>query len=236
MIKNPRHERILSVLKQSKEVSVKELCSILYLSPATVRRDLTALEEKGLLKRNFGGAVLVESFSDQLPLSIRSAKNISQKKKLCERAAAYVSDGDTVFIDASSTTYFLPYYLKGKQDITVITNSPPLCMLLSELRIRSLCTGGEMLTGSVALAGVDAERFINGIRADAFFFSARGYEPDGGVISDSSKGERDIKSAMLKNSKRSYFLCDLSKLGETHPYKVCSACDITAAVTEADEI
>lgn len=235
MAQNPRHEHILSILRKDKEVSVKELCSLLYLSPATVRRDLSALERQGLLKRSFGGAVLVETYSDQLPLSIRSAKNISQKKRICERAAAYVSDGDTVFVDASSTTYFLPLYLKGKQDITVITNSPSLCLLLSELRMRSICTGGEMLTGSVALAGGDALRFTEGIRADKFFFSARGYQPEGGIISDSSKGERDVKIAMLKNSREAYFLCDESKKGIVFPYKVCSREDVARIISEADD-
>ena len=236
MTKNPRHDHIVAILDKKKEVSVKELCSMLYLSPATVRRDLAALERQGLIKRSFGGASIVENYSDQLPLSIRSAKNIQQKKKLCERAAAQVDDGDTVFIDASTTTYFLPLFFKDKRDVTVITNSPSLCMLLSDLKIRSFCTGGEMLTGSVALAGVDAIRFIEGIRADKFFFSARGYDVKSGVISDSSKGERDVKLAMIKNAEKSFFLCDVSKFGEAYPYKITRADRIFKIITEITEI
>ena len=236
MTKNPRHEQIVSILRENKEVSVKELCALLYLSPATVRRDLTALERQGILKRSFGGAVLVEAFSDQLPLSIRSAKNITQKKKLCERAASYVEDGDTLFVDASTTTYFLPLYLKNKNDITVITNSPSLCLLLSELKIRSICTGGEMLTGSVALAGVDALLSIDGMHADKMFFSARGYDLKSGAISDSSKGERDVKIAMLKNSDRSYFLCDSSKYGEVYAYKIIHGDRVSKIITDSLDI
>ena len=236
MTQNPRHDRIVEILAEKKDVSVKELCSMLYLSPATVRRDLSALEHKGLIKRSFGGASLIESFSDQLPLAIRSSENITRKKKLCERAAALIANGDTVFIDASTTTYFLPFYLKEKKDITVITNSPSLCMLLSDLKMRNICTGGEMLTDSVALVGADAIKFIEGIHANKFFFSARGYDIDSGIISDSSKGERDVKIAMLKNSRSAYFLGDSSKEGSIYAYRVALAEQITALITEHDKI
>ncbi len=199
-------------------MTVKEICAALYYSPATVRRDLTELEGRGLLKRSFGGAVLTEHYPEQLPLAIRAAKHIAAKKHLCARAAALICDGDTLFIDASSTTYFLAPLLKSYRDLTVITNNPHLSVALSELKIHNLCTGGEMLNDSIALVGSDTLRFIRGIRAHKCFFSARGLTE--GEISDSSKEERDVKIAMLERSEQSYFLCDGSKLGLRFPYTV----------------
>ncbi len=232
MLQNQRREKIIELLRLRKEITVKELCACLYLSPATVRRDLTALEREGVLKRSFGGASLVEVFSDQLPLIIRSKENIQAKKRLCERGAALVEEGDTIFIDASSTTYFLPNYLKGVKDITVVTNNPHLSVLLSELKIRSLCTGGEMLHDSIALVGVDTLRFLDGIYADKCFFSARGYDENEGIISDSSKAERDVKLKMLENSRQRFFLCDSSKLGSRFPYEICHSKAVDGMILE----
>ena len=230
MLRLQRQNDILQLLKKEKELTVKELCAALYCSPATVRRDLCELEQKGLLKRSFGGAVLNESFFDQQPLYVRGVDRISEKQRICAKAAQLLHGGETVFIDASTTTYFLAPYLKEVPELTVITNNPHLNIVLSEMHVRNFCTGGEMLTSSIALVGSKTERFVRGIRADAFFFSARGVCD--GQIFDSSKGERDIKIAMLAHSARHYFLCDSKKLGKAYPYVITDEKNIDLTVTE----
>ena len=230
MLQLQRRNDIMELLKREKEMTVKELCAALYCSPATVRRDLSELEGKGLVKRSFGGAVLNESFFDQQPLSLRGVKSISEKQKICAKAAKLIKSGETVFIDASSTTYFLAPHLKEIPDITVITNNPHLNIVLSQMNVNNYCTGGKMLNSSIALAGSEAERFIGGIRADSFFFSARGF--GGGRIFDSSKEERDIKIAMLENSAKHYFLCDTSKFDRAYPYIITDEEHIDEIITE----
>lgn len=230
MLQLERQNDILRLLNEKKELTVKELCALLYCSPATVRRDLEALEKKGALKRSFGGAVLSESFSDQIPLFLRSAKRIPEKKRICAKAAAFFRPGTTVFVDASSTTCFLAPYLRNIPELTVITNNPHLNIRLSECGIHNLCTGGEMLNGSIAMAGSDAIRFVESIHADAFFFSARGVCD--GEISDSSKAERDIKTAMAERAAHLYFLCDTSKHGLRFPYTVARLSDMDAVIDE----
>ena len=220
----------MSLMRERKEMTVKELCAVLYQSPATVRRDLSALENQGLIKRSYGGAVLTETFSDQLPLAIRSAKNIAAKKRICAKAAKLIENGDTLFIDASSTTYFLAHHLKTFSDLTVITNSPHLCITLSELKIRNHCTGGVMLEDSLALVGYDAERTVSGILANKCFFSARGY--NGRFISDTSKSERDLKIAMLEHSDKSFFLCDSSKKDLKFPYVIADVKSVDGVIDE----
>lgn len=226
MLQIKRQNDLMHLLREHKELTVKELCALLFSSPATIRRDLRELEEKGLLKRSFGGAVLVEDYSNQLPRDLRYSTNIQQKKLLCSRAAQLVHDGDTIFIDASSTTYFLAPHLKKYKELTVITNNPSLCLLLSQMKIHNLCTGGEMLNDSFALVGREAERFVSRIHAHKCFFSARGYTD---FISDSSRPERDIKEEMLANSDLSVFLADASKKGNAYPYPI-------ANITKIDEI
>lgn len=230
MLQLQRQKELMELLRAHKNLSVKELSAALFASTATVRRDLAALEKEGLLRRSFGGAVLAESFPDQLPLPLRAAEHLAQKKKIASRAAECINPGDTVFLDASSTTYFLCPHLTAVPGLTVITNSPCVCTELASLHVRTFCTGGELLQGSVALCGSDAERYVSDIRADACFFSARGYA--GGLLSDSSKAERDIKRAMLEHTKRRYCLCDTSKAELSFPYVIIRESELDSMITD----
>lgn len=218
MLQTERYNRIMVILKERKNITVKELCSLLYASPATIRRDLDILERRGLLKRSYGGAAINETFPTQVPLSVRSSSNQSEKRKIAAKAVDLIRPGDTIFMDASSTTYFMVPYLRNIQDLTVITNNPNISLTLAEYKIRNFCTGGEMLNDSVALCGNHAEQFVRGIRANWVFFSSRGF--DGEVITDSSKSERDIKNAMIECSQKKVYLCDKHKEGKTYPYVI----------------
>ena len=230
MLQLERQQDILRLLQLQKSMTVKELCDALHASPATVRRDLSALEQAGLLSRSFGGAVLNEVFPDQRPFSVRAGEQTAQKKRIAAKAAALIHGGETVFLDASTTTHFLVPHLGGIPDLTVITNSPHTCVALAEQGVRSICTGGELLTGSLALVGSDAERFVRGIRAHVCVFSARGLCD--GEITDSSKAERDLKLAMLESAGRSILLCDSSKVGARYPYLVAHLSQVDAVVDE----
>ena len=230
MLQLQRQNDILQCLKKEKEMTVKELCAALYCSPATVRRDLAELEKQGLIKRSFGGAVWNDSFFDQQPLSVRGVQNVAEKQRICAKAAQFLHPGETIFIDASSTTCFLASHLKNVPDLTVITNNPHLNVLLSQMKVRNYCTGGEMLNSSIALVGSEAERFVRGIRADACFFSARGVFRGG--IYDSSKEERDIKIAMLEHSRKHYFLCDSAKFDNAYPYLITHQELLEETITE----
>lgn len=79
MLQLKRQQDILSLLGEHKSMTVKELCAVLYASPATIRRDLAEMERAGLLRRSFGGAVLTESYPDQMPLAVRASDRITEK-------------------------------------------------------------------------------------------------------------------------------------------------------------
>ena len=224
MLQTERYNRIMAILKEKKNITVKELCSILYASPATIRRDLELLERRGLLTRSYGGAVLNETFPSQVPLSVRTSQNQAEKKKIAAKAASFIKPGETIFMDASSTTYFMIPYLRNIPDITVITNNPNISLALAEYKTRNFCTGGEMLNDSIAFAGNHAEQFVRGIRANWLFFSSRGY--DGDVMTDSSKSERDVKRAMLECANKKVYLCDKHKENKTYSYVIADTMNV----------
>lgn len=220
MYDSERREQILAILETEHRASVKVLAERLYASPSTIRRDLASLETEGRLRRTHGGALRCGDYQRQVPLAVREADHIAGKRKIAEKAAALIRDGDTIFLDASTTTGFLVPMLTRFRDLTVLTNSPKTSMALTSIDCRSYCTGGELLSGSVAYVGLMAASAFRGMRADICFFSARGCA-DTGEICDSSPEECFIKRVMLEQTARRVFLCGSEKRGRSYAYVIC---------------
>lgn len=233
MFNTERQEAILNLVIQKKSVSVKKLSELLYVSQPTIRRDLTELERQGKVMRTHGGVVLRKVADSEVPLVFREEQNNLSKRAIAEKASRMIHDGDVIFLDASSTASYLIPYLEKFKDIIVITNSPKTSIRLGEKRIKNYCTGGLLLLHSIAYVGSDAEKFISNINADILFFSSRGITHDG-VITDSSIEESTIRKAMLKNSAKSYFLCDSTKIGQKYMYNVANTREIDGVITELD--
>lgn len=226
-----RQEEIINLLEKVRSISVKKLAEALYVSQPTIRRDLSALEEQGKVKRTHGGVVLRKSSDIEIPLLLREDQNNMAKKAIAEKASALIQNGNVIFLDASSTAAYLIPYLEKFDDIIVVTNSPKTSLLLGERKIKNYCTGGLLLVHSIAYVGSETEKFISNINADLFFFSSTGYM-ENGTISDSSEREAAIKKAMLKNSQKSYYLCDNSKKNKKYAFNICSVNDVDGIIVE----
>ncbi len=228
-----RHAEILSILEKHKSISVLKLSELLYVSAPTIRRDLTHLENQGLVLRTHGGVILRQTSESEIPLMLREDQNNLSKKIIAKKAAEYINNGDVIFLDASSTVSNIIPFLKQYSDIIVITNSPKTSIRLGEENIKNYCTGGLLLLHSIAYVGNEAEKFISNINADIFFFSSRGYLQDG-YITDSSIEEAAIKKAMMKNSDKIFYLCDNSKKNTKYMYNICHVNDVTAIINESN--
>lgn len=226
-----RQEQIMKILETSKSISVTKLAQLLYVSQPTIRRDLSVLEEQGKVQRTHGGVVLRKVSDAEIPLMFREDQNNSSKKAIAQKAAQYITDGNVIFLDASSTVSYLIPHLEKFHDIIVVTNSPKTSMKLGERKIKNYCTGGLLLMHSVAFVGSEAEKFIANINADVFFFSSRGYMKNG-MITDSSEMEVNVKKAMLKNANKSYYLCDSSKENRKYAFNICGVKDIEDIIDE----
>lgn len=231
MYPSQRQEQILALLKEEKSISVHKLAKLLFTSESSIRRDLAALQDLGKLKRTFGGAVLFESAEKEVSLMYRSTQNMQAKARIAEKAAVYLADGMTIFLDASSSAAQMLPHLKKFKDITVITNSPQTSMQLGEMKIRNYCTGGLLLRHSIAYVGGGAEDFIQRFHADLLFFSCRGFSPECG-LTDSMEEEARIRQIMMRRSRRKIFLCDSSKYNRTFPYRICDVQDVDAVISE----
>ena len=225
MLEYTRQDLIMTYLREHQTATVVNLAKRLYASEATIRRDLTILEKKGMIKRLHGGAVLIDDVQRELPLYLREQQNIQAKKSIAAKAAGYLEDGQVIFLDASSTAMFLIPYLESRQNLTIITNGLKTAQELSRLAHKTYGTGGLMLHNSAAYVGPYAEEFVRKFNADIFFFSSRGILEDG-RITDASSEETHIRQVMLQNSRTHIFLCDRSKLGQSYCYNLGSAKDM----------
>jgi len=168
-----REEQILNALLEKDSVRVQELADKLYISVPTLRRDLAKLESMGKIIRTHGGAKLRKSPADkQIPLALREQEQNIAKDVIGQRAAELVTDGDIIMLDASTTAYSIIPYLADFNNLIVITSSAKAAVLLGQMGIQTICTGGRMITHSFAFIGDDAERTVRSYNADIAFSPA----------------------------------------------------------------
>lgn len=223
MIQYQRQREILNKLETQQAISIRRLAKELFTSESTIRRDLNALEQMGLVRRVYGGVVLAKYSGVDMPAMHREQENHAQKQEIAAQAARLVRDGMSIFLDAATTTSCIVPYLSGYKNLTVVTNSLLITQKLGELgdgSIRLLCTGGQYIPHNKAFGGTAALRMIESVRADLMFFSSRGISLDG-EITDTSELETEVRQAMLARAKRKVFLCYDSKIGQQYVFKLC---------------
>ncbi len=204
---------------------------ILYVSEPTVRRDLTELDSKGLIKKVYGGAVLPEGAETLIPFVFRENEKSAAKTAMGKKASELVEDGMVVLLDGSTSAFHLIPFLAQKKDLTVVTSGAKTALALAEAGLCNYCTGGKMLNNSYSYVGAQAERFVTGINADICFFSCRGVSEDG-LVSDPSVEEVNLRRVMIERSRKKYLLCDKSKMGKVYFYNLCTVSDLDGVITE----
>ena len=229
-----RENQYISLLAQ-KPHSIKELSEKLFVSEPTVRRDVVYLREKELITCKRGVVELKRNSPDQrIPLFIRHLEQNKEKQVIARRASNYVKDGCVIMLDSSTTAFHLLPHLAGFKNILVITNGAKTALEAASMGIRTISTGGELMSESFCYVGADAEAVLRNYNADVAFFSCRGIS-DEGIVSDNSILENSARKIMIRNSKRSFLLCDSSKLGKTYLNTLCNVKDLEGVITEKNE-
>ncbi|MBQ2714214.1 MAG: DeoR/GlpR transcriptional regulator [Clostridia bacterium] len=224
---------ILRILDQKKSVKVNELVELLSVSPSTVRRELKDLEEKGLISRTHGGAMVNDEKNYFPAFSFRSHQNSLGKKKIALSAIKLIKNGDVVFLDGSTSAFFIAEYLKEFENVKVFTNGIDTLSLLSKHNVTAYSTGGKVSKeNSSVLVGHYAENTIKSIHADVAFFSAQSILSNGEIY-DCFEEENVLRKVMLDNSKVKVFLCDGTKFGRTAPFRLCNVNDVDYVISDA---
>ena len=122
-------------------MAVAELAKLLYTSESSIRRDLTAMELNGLVKRTHGGVTLIAENPALVPFSSRLHLHISEKKKIAKKALSFVQDGQVIFLDQSSSALFVAHELVGKKQVTIITNNIEILTTMSKSKLKVYASG-----------------------------------------------------------------------------------------------
>lgn len=222
----------MDLIKERKSITVTELSTRFYISEASIRRDLTRLEKKGIIKRTYGGAVLVEGLDAEIPLSVRETEQKTAKDIIGRLAASLVKDGDTTILDSSSTTLRMAPYLEGKNNLTVITNGAKTALELGELlHIKVYSTGGVLRENSLSYIGEIARKSIESFFVDTLFFSCRSISIEKGLF-DSNEQEAELRRIMMQQARQVVLLCDSSKFDKISFSKVCGFEKINYIITD----
>lgn len=229
---NERREEIIRILSSADYITVDEFSRQLGVSKVTIRSDLTVMEQKGLLFRTHGGAMIPEH-GNVRKISNTIKEFAVEKARIAKKAASLIEDDMTVLVDSGSTAVNIVKYLSGR-NITMITNS---ILALDQSRddpsIEVILLGGSLRRYSMGLIGPISNLSISQIHADIMFLGASGYTNDHIYCTNLVEGE--IKKEMMKVSDKVVFVADSSKYGKKAFSTVSEWEDIDVFVTERIE-
>jgi DeoR/GlpR family transcriptional regulator of sugar metabolism len=208
-----RQRLILQLLRARGSVSVADLETEFGISAMTARRDLRVLEEEGHAHRTYGGAVLPASAAIEDSFEQRIGQAVQAKMRLAQAVLDLVADGETIFVDSSTTAYFaLRELIAAGREVTVVTNSLPVMQLVGDAaRSELVGLGGSYRVVSRSFVGPDTVRTARSLLADKALISVKGLTSDG-ALSDPDPLEAEVKRVMIEQSTESILLLDASKL------------------------
>lgn len=229
-----RQQYILKCLKENKSVQVDDLSEKLQVSPTTIRRDLQIFEQQNIVERFHGGAQLVEGNLKEDPApDTLSPKSILQKHAIAKYAASLIDDGDTIFINSSSTALLILKYLINKR-VIAITNNGKAINAEKDPQVEIVLTGGEIYERKQSMVGEFAIHTLTKITANKTFIGVGGISARGGITT-SVLQETPINEMMLKRCIGPCFvLAGSSKIGKQHNFLSGSLDKISTVITNKD--
>jgi DeoR family fructose operon transcriptional repressor len=226
-----RKQQILAALRRAPAIRAGDLGRALSTSLASIRRDLADLERSGLLKRTQGGAISNGFGAFQPSLAQKEDQYQAEKAAIAARAASLVQAGDTIFLDAGSTTRQIAHELRRHRTLTVVTNSLSAASELASSDLEVILTGGQLRRGALSQVGPIAEQAIAGLHVDKLFLAADGVHLAKGVTTPNIVEAR-TKRTMVDNAQEVILVADHSKFGRVTFGHVCGLERLDAIVTD----
>lgn len=229
-----RQQAILKYLKEHKFAKTEDLATLLNTSNITIRRDFQNLEKEGVIRRKYGGAELIEGSLNEDPYFKESTEEIDQiKSSIAKKAAEFIEDGDSIFINSSSTAIKVLEYIDDKRVLVITNNGKILGMDLSP-KVEVILTGGEVYGRKQSMVGDIATQIISKITATKCFMGVSGINANTG-ISTSVLQETTVNMKMLENCNGpTFILADNSKVGIHHNFSSGDISKVNHLITNKD--
>jgi DeoR/GlpR family transcriptional regulator of sugar metabolism len=203
-------------MRKDPALRVPEIAQLLGVSQGTIRNDLNALaEERQIIRVHGGGVVAADSAKPRsAAFAARAAVNEAAKREIGCRAAARVSDGDALLLDASSTIYHMAHYLRERRSLRIVTNGIEAARLLAENPTNTVnLVGGILRPGIESLIGPWSERYLQDVRIKTAFVSCSGFTPESGMT-EVDVYEADFRVKAVESAEQVVALIDASKFGK----------------------
>ena len=208
-----RRKRILDILNRDGMVRVSELAAELDATVVTIRSDLDALKDDGYLERTAGGAVQSVRNFYNMELQLRRQDNVDVKRRIAAAAAALIRDGETLFINSGTTTYFTAIELKKRKHLNIVTNSIPAAIELGTVpSFRVILLGGEINTQYSFIYGTNALDQLRQYKADKTILAMDGISASCGLTTYHAE-EAVVNRTMIERSREIIISADHSKIG-----------------------
>ena len=229
-----RQQRIMVEARRAGRVEVASLAESLGVATETVRRDLTALEQRGSLRRVHGGAIPVERLELEPTLATRASRLTDVKRRIAARVLDELPTGGTVLLDSGSTTQAVVQLLPPDLDLTVVTNSVAAAAMLSTHPGISLyLLGGRVRGVTGAAVGDWATHALDGLVVDVAVLGTNGVSAARGLTTP-DQAEALVKAAMVRSARRVVVATDSSKAGDDHLHRFARLEDVDLLVTDTD--
>ena len=227
-----RRKKILEILRRDGQVRVAQLSDALGATVVTIRSDLDALEQDGYLERTQGGAIQTMKNYYNLEFQRRKQEHMENKKAIAAAAASLVRDGDTLFINSGTTTYFTAVELKQRKNLNVVTNSISVAVELGGLpTFRVILLGGDISAQYSFTYGEDVKEQIFRYRANWAILSVDGVNPGTGITTYHAE-ESAIDRIMVERAQTPVIVADSSKLGRESFSRISTLSSGTILVTD----
>jgi DeoR/GlpR family transcriptional regulator of sugar metabolism len=231
-----RRDLIESLVTSNGEIDFSSLATEFGVSEMTIRRDVDALENKGVLRRVVGGAISLAGKSAEPSFKDRSTAATLAKIRIAEATVELLVPNETVIIDSGSTALAVARALKGRGlGLTVITPSIQVAIELADEEATTvILTGGLVRPGELSLIGFETEQAFARYNCDTFIMGIAGFDAERGVT-DYHRDESEVKHAALKVSDRVIVVADTSKLARVQLVNVADTSQIDVLVTDAED-
>jgi len=232
ILRSGRHEKLVDLITEKGILSTDELCKLLYVSQATIRRDINTLAEEKRIQKTHGGAMTFpKPILDDVPLSERMNMYREEKIRIATAALNLIKEGETYFLDSGTTTFELAVKLVAFKNITILTNDINIAYEISKNRESNLIVaGGVRKKSSATLMGIFTEQMLKQLHVNKAFISVDSINMKSGFM-DYNTDEIPIKRTMIKNSRESIVLCDHTKFKNTAFMSICPLDSIDFVIT-----
>ncbi|MCS4276794.1 DeoR family fructose operon transcriptional repressor [Mycetocola sp. BIGb0189] len=229
-----RQQLILTLARSQGRVEGSALAEQLDVTAETIRRDLTALERRGLVKRAHGGAIPTDALNSELDLSERIGRHSSDKRRIALQALEQLPETGTILLDAGTTTLAIAQALPADAELTVVANSPMICAALStKPGITLLQLGGQVRAMTGAAVGRWTTDALAELNVDVGFIGTNGFDMARGLTTPDQM-EAATKRAMVAASRTTVLVADSSKAANVHLHRFAALEEMDVVITDTD--